>query len=180
MRRLCMVVHGPYPLGEPRVEREALAARAAGWQVEVLATRRAGEAAEEQVDGVLVRRLPIEHRRGAGFAAALREYVGFTCLATRELARGPWHEVVHVHAPPDFLIGAAFVPRLRGARVILDIHDLSRCDSATVSERARPMCSCGSSNASRRGRQMQSSRCTSLTTTSSSGEALLRKSSPYF
>jgi len=120
-----MVVHGPYPLGEPRVEREALAARAAGWQVEVLATRRAGEAAEEQVDGVLVRRLPIEHRRGAGFAAALREYVGFTCLATRELARGPWHEVVHVHAPPDFLIGAAFVPRLRGARVILDIHDLS-------------------------------------------------------
>ena len=120
-----MVVHGPYPLGEPRVEREALAARAAGWQVEVLAMRRVGEAAEEQVDGVLVRRLPIEHRRGAGFAAALREYVGFTCLATRELALGPRREVVHVHAPPDFLIGAALPARLRGAHVILDIHDLS-------------------------------------------------------
>ena len=81
-----MVVHGPYPLGEPRVEREALAARAAGWQVEVLAMRRVGEAAEEQVDGVLVRRLPIEHRRGAGFAAALREYIGFTAWP-----RYGWH-----------------------------------------------------------------------------------------
>jgi glycosyltransferase involved in cell wall biosynthesis len=120
-----MVVHGPYPLGEPRVEREALAARAAGWRVEVLAMRRAGEAPEEQVEGVLVRRLPVEHRRGAGAAAALREYVGFTCLAARELARGARYDVVHVHAPPDFLIGAALAPRLRGARVILDVHDLS-------------------------------------------------------
>ena len=120
-----MVVHGPYPLGEPRVEREALAARTAGWQVDVLATRRAGETPEEQVDGVRVRRLPVEHRRGVGLAAALREYVGFTCLAARELARDSPPDVVHVHAPPDFLIGAALPARLRGARLILDVHDLS-------------------------------------------------------
>ena len=62
-----MVVHGPYPVGEPRVEREAAAARDAGWAVDVLAMRRPGELAEESVAGVRVRRLSLEHRRGTGF-----------------------------------------------------------------------------------------------------------------
>jgi len=120
-----MLVHGPYPLGEPRVEREALAARAAGWKVDVLATRRPGEPAEESIDGVRVIRLPLEHRRGNGLVGALREYAGFAALATRRLARGTRYDVVHVHAPPDFLVVAALLPRLRGARTILDVHDLS-------------------------------------------------------
>jgi glycosyltransferase involved in cell wall biosynthesis len=30
-----------------------------------------------------------------------------------------------VHAPPDFLVAAALAPKLRGARVVTDIHDLS-------------------------------------------------------
>jgi glycosyltransferase involved in cell wall biosynthesis len=123
--RLCMVVHGPYPLGEPRVEREAAAARDAGWDVEVLATRRTGERPVERADGVLVRRLPVEHRRGVGPAAVIREYLAFTLLAGKVLARGRRHDVVQVHAPPDFLVAAAVVPRVRGARVVLDVHDLS-------------------------------------------------------
>jgi glycosyltransferase involved in cell wall biosynthesis len=119
-----MVVHGPYPVGEPRVEREALAAREAGWEVDVLAMRRRGELSEEQIEGVRVQRLPLEHRRGAGLAGVLREYAGFAALAVKKLARARY-DVVQVHAPPDFLIAAALVPRLRGARVILDVHDLS-------------------------------------------------------
>jgi glycosyltransferase involved in cell wall biosynthesis len=120
-----MVVHGPYPVGEPRVEREALAAREAGWEVDVLAMRRRGELSEEQIEGVRVRRLPLEHRRGPGLPGVLREYVGFAALAAKQLGGGARYDVVHVHAPPDFLIAAALVPRLRGARVILDVHDLS-------------------------------------------------------
>jgi glycosyltransferase involved in cell wall biosynthesis len=120
-----MVVHGPYPVGEPRVEREALAASAAGWDVDVVAMCRGGEPAEEQVDGVRVRRLPIEHQRGGGFAGVLREYVSFTALATKTLGGCARYDVVHVHAPPDFLVVAALLPRLRGARAILDVHDLS-------------------------------------------------------
>ena len=34
-------------------------------------------------------------------------------------------DVVHLHNPPDFLIVAALVPKLLGARVIFDVHDLS-------------------------------------------------------
>jgi glycosyltransferase involved in cell wall biosynthesis len=124
-RRLCMVVHGPYPVGETRVEREALAASAAGWEVVVLATRSRGEPPEEQIDGVLVRRLPVEHHQGTSFGGAVREYAAFTARASKELAGRFRYDVVHVHAPPDFLVVAALVPELRGASVILDIHDLS-------------------------------------------------------
>jgi glycosyltransferase involved in cell wall biosynthesis len=120
-----MVVHGPYPVGEPRVEREAGAALAAGWTVDVLAMRRPGEAAEETVAGVRVRRLPLEHHRGTSLLGTLGEYVGFATLAAWELARGGRYDVVQVHAPPDFLLAAAFVQRLRGARLVLDVHDLS-------------------------------------------------------
>jgi glycosyltransferase involved in cell wall biosynthesis len=34
------------------------------------------------------------------------------------------YDVIHVHSVPDFLVFAAIVPKLLGARVILDIHDI--------------------------------------------------------
>jgi len=37
--RVCMIVHGPYPVGEPRVARQARAALDAGWEVDGLVRR---------------------------------------------------------------------------------------------------------------------------------------------
>lgn len=124
-RRLCMAVHGPYPVGEPRVEREALAALAAGWDVDVIAMRRAGELSSEVVEGIRVIRLPMAHRRGLGPLGMVVEYLGFTLLTTGRLARSQRYDVIQVNTPPDFLIAATFIPRLRRSRVILDVHDLS-------------------------------------------------------
>lgn len=121
-----MVVHGPYPLGEPRVAREARVARELGLDVEVLALRQPGEARSESVDGVLVRRLPIRHRRGCGLVRMLAEYLGFTVLATAWLALHPRRRrIVQVHNPPDFLAIAGLLPKLLGNRMIFDVHDLS-------------------------------------------------------
>jgi glycosyltransferase involved in cell wall biosynthesis len=128
IRILCMLVHGPYPVGEPRVLREALAALDAGWQVDVVAMRRPGELAEESVDGVTVFRLPLSHAWGAGVLATAREYLGFTALASVKvaaLALRRRYNVIHVHNPPDFLLLAALLPRMLGARVVFDIHDFA-------------------------------------------------------
>jgi glycosyltransferase involved in cell wall biosynthesis len=127
-RRLCMVVHGPYPIGEPRVAREAEAAVDNGYAVEVVAMRRAGEPAQEVVNGVLVTRLPIRHARGGGIWRIVAEYSLFATMATgvvgsRAIKRR--YDIVHVHSPPDFLIVAGALPRLFGSRIILDIHDPS-------------------------------------------------------
>jgi glycosyltransferase involved in cell wall biosynthesis len=125
-KRLTMVVHAHYPVGEPRVEREARAAVEAGYEVEVVCLRGRGEPARETVDGISIRRLPIAHERGGGLKRMLVEYAGFTLLAGLQLAlRRRRADVVHVHAPPDFLVATALGPRLRGASVVLDIHDLS-------------------------------------------------------
>jgi glycosyltransferase involved in cell wall biosynthesis len=122
-----MVVHGDYP-HDVRVAREARVAAEDGFQVVIVATRRPGERRRELVDGVAVRRLPISHRRGAGAPAVFAEYVGFAVLASIAVTRLSLTgriDVLQVHSPPDFLIVAALLPKLLGARVVLDVHDLS-------------------------------------------------------
>jgi glycosyltransferase involved in cell wall biosynthesis len=126
-RRLCMVVHASYPL-DVRVAREVRVALNEGYEVDVFAMRRDTELKREWHDGAHVFRMPLRHRRGAGALSVLSEYVGFTLfaalrIATRGIARR--YDVIQVHNPPDFLMLAAIVPRLLGARVIFDIHDLS-------------------------------------------------------
>jgi glycosyltransferase involved in cell wall biosynthesis len=121
-----MLVHGPYP--EPRVEREAQAARADGWKVDVVAMRRPGEPAKESCDGVSVIRLPFNHVHGIGISSLVREYVGFTAFASVTVARRHLrrkYDVLHVHNPPDFLIVAGLFPKATGAGLVFDVHDLS-------------------------------------------------------
>jgi glycosyltransferase involved in cell wall biosynthesis len=128
VRTVCMVVHAYYPLAEPRVQREASAARDAGFDVTVLSLRNTGEPRAELVDGIRVRRVRLRHRRGAGVVRALLEYVAFVTFASAWLAarsvRRPF-DIVHLHSPPDFLVLAGLPARVRGSKLVLDIHDLS-------------------------------------------------------
>ena len=122
-----MVVHGFYPL-DPRVRREARAAAAAGYQVSVVSLRNAGEPKHELVDGVRVYRLAVRGRVRAILSRSALEYLSFTLRASWRVLRlrlGTSMDILHVHAPPDFLVAAGLVPKLLGTRLILDIHDLS-------------------------------------------------------
>jgi glycosyltransferase involved in cell wall biosynthesis len=123
-----MVVHAYYPIGEPRVQREAKAARDFGYDVTVLCLRQPGEATADRIDGIEVRRVALHHVRGADVARITFEYLAFTALATASLAMAAAegrYDVVQIHAPPDFLVVAGLLPKLRGSRLLLDIHDLS-------------------------------------------------------
>ena len=127
-RHVCMVVHSYYPVGEVRAEREARAAIEEGYDVTVICLKRPAEPEFETVDGVRIQRLPVEHLRGVGALRSIREYVGFAVrasVAVLRLHRTRRVDVAYVHAPPDFLVGAALVPRLLGSKVVIDIHDLS-------------------------------------------------------
>jgi glycosyltransferase involved in cell wall biosynthesis len=126
--RVCMIVHSHYPVGEPRAEREARAAVEAGYAVDVICLRRPHEPAFETVDGIGVIRLPVQHVRGRTAIQTVAEYGGFAAraaLAVLRIRRSAAINVVYVHAPPDFLIIAALLPRLLGSGVVLDVHDLS-------------------------------------------------------
>jgi len=128
-RRHCMVVHAYYPLGETRVERQALALLSQGTEVDVICLRASGQPATETVDGVQVYRMPVRRskHKGSGIIAQLFEYLAFFVLAFIRLSSlhaKRRYSVVQVHNLPDFLVFAALFPKLTGAKVILDLHDL--------------------------------------------------------
>ena len=120
-----MIVHAYYD-EDPRVRREAESLVAAGLEVDVFALRRPGDAAEDVVDGVRVRRLDIQRHQGAGIGTYLREYLSFLARASWRLTgahRRRGYGLVQVHTLPDFLAFAALPLRLGGVPLLLDLHE---------------------------------------------------------
>lgn len=82
---------------------------------------------KENLNGVNVYRLPFSRRR-AGKLRYAYEYGCFlftTFFTLTYLYVRKRYNVVHVHNMPDVLVFCALVPRLCGAKVILDLHDPS-------------------------------------------------------
>jgi glycosyltransferase involved in cell wall biosynthesis len=124
-KRVAVILYSYFP-ADPRPYRAATAMAAAGMEVDVLClTNTPGEPANEVVEGIRVHRVPIKHTRGSKFAYVwnygLFFATAFWFLVRRGLRR-PYH-IVHVHNMPDFLVFAAAIPKLRGAKIILDLHD---------------------------------------------------------
>jgi glycosyltransferase involved in cell wall biosynthesis len=81
--------------------------------------------AHQTYGNIEVTRVGLKRRRG-GRVAYIAQYAAFvsTCffrLAWRSLTRR--YDFVHVHNMPDVLVFSALVPKLLGAKVILDLHD---------------------------------------------------------
>jgi glycosyltransferase involved in cell wall biosynthesis len=126
MRKACMIVHSYYP-ADPRVRRETEALLANGWAVDVICLRNHGQPAKELCGGATVYRLPVRRHRGSGLAVYLLEYLVFFVLASIKvtlLHLRRRYNVVQAHNMPDFLAFTALLPKLMGARVVLDIHDV--------------------------------------------------------
>jgi glycosyltransferase involved in cell wall biosynthesis len=122
--RVVMITHSYY-LRDPRVRREAEALAEAGYTVDVICLRDQGEPHRSEVNGVHIYRVPLRRRRG-GFLRYLFEYLAFfvlsgLLLSALQLRRR--YRLVHVHNMPNFLVFATLLPRLFGAKVILDMHD---------------------------------------------------------
>jgi glycosyltransferase involved in cell wall biosynthesis len=104
---------------------EMLAER--GDEVEVIALRRPGQSREGRSTGVRVRRIQrraiTEKHPSAYLLKILWFFAKSAVLLSALHLRRRW-DVVHVHNVPDFLVFTAIVPKLTGARVILDIHDI--------------------------------------------------------
>ena len=125
--RHCMVVHAYYPVGETRVQREALALVDQGYEVDVICLRDEGEARRATEDGVSIYRLPVRRNRANGLVGRFLEYLAFLVLAFVKIVAlhtRKRYGTVQVHNLPDFLVFAAAYPKLTGAGIILDLHDL--------------------------------------------------------
>jgi glycosyltransferase involved in cell wall biosynthesis len=122
-----MVVHSRYPIGETRVEREARALVDHGYQVDTICLKEENEPLTEIVDGITIYRLPVKRHQGNGAGNQLLEYFAFFILAFFKLLTlhlQQHYKVIHIHNIPDLLVFVGLLPKLMGARVILDLHDL--------------------------------------------------------
>ena len=120
-----MIVYTNYAM-DARVRREAETLASHGLRVLCLTNRTGPEARRFVLDGVEVRELDVPKYRGKNAAAYVGSYarfLGAASIALLRLQRGGRLDVVHVHNLPDVLVFAALLPRLRGAKVVLDVHD---------------------------------------------------------
>lgn len=123
-KRVGMVVFSPYPV-DPRPRRAVEALRNEGAQVELICEAEGEDARREYSKNLEVIRVPIRHIRGGALSYAY-QYSSFilissAILAWRTLRRR--YQLIYVHNMPDILVISGMIPKLFGAKVILDQHD---------------------------------------------------------
>jgi glycosyltransferase involved in cell wall biosynthesis len=120
-----MIVQHPYP-NDVRVRKEAKALLARGYKVSVIAICDIHEPKHDIVEGVRVYRIALPKQR-AGALRYLFEYVAFFLYAFFKLNVLDMQErfdVVQVNTLPDFLVFAAVIQKLKGRRIVLDMHEI--------------------------------------------------------
>jgi glycosyltransferase involved in cell wall biosynthesis len=114
-----------YP-SDPRPRRATEALAAQGVDIDLICLRDSDrDPAQETYGSIHVRRIRLKRRRG-GRLAYIGQYAAFILVSFFQLG---WkslrrrYDLVHVHNMPDVLVFSAIVPKLLGAKVILDLHD---------------------------------------------------------
>lgn len=116
-----------YPF-EPRALRLAQAAADAGHHVDVICPRRAHEPRRDSHGGVQIYRVPMRRPYGCSFVPMLVSWWWFLILAGVTISKlhlARRYDIILVHNMPDFLVFAALLPKLLGAKVVLDVQDAS-------------------------------------------------------
>ena len=122
--RVGMVVFSPYP-ADPRPRRAIEALRNEGATIELICEAEGDAPRHEYFENLEVIRIPIRHIRGGALSYAY-QYSSFILyssliLAWRALRRR--YGLIYVHNMPDILVISGMIPKLFGAKVILDQHD---------------------------------------------------------
>ncbi|HEX2653285.1 MAG TPA: glycosyltransferase, partial [Xanthobacteraceae bacterium] len=127
-KRVCMVTHSFYET-DNRITRYAESLAARGDHVDVFALRSTpGLPTRENINGVHLHR--VQNRFGKAqrskfaYFWPLAKYLFTSSYAITRHHMWNRYDVVHVHNMPDFLVFSAWYPKLTGAKLLLDIHDI--------------------------------------------------------
>jgi glycosyltransferase involved in cell wall biosynthesis len=123
-KRVAMLLFSFYP-SDPRPRRAADALLKEGASVDLICLHDENAPSREVLNGINVRRIAIEHRRGGKLAYAWQYFAFIVACAAivsrRTLTRR--YDLVYVHNMPDILVFSGLVPKIMGAKVVLDQHD---------------------------------------------------------
>ena len=124
--RVCMLGYTFYET-DSRVRQYAKALSERGDEVDFIGLGWEGQLAEEVVDGVHIFRIQGRQFDEKGKVSYLFKLLRFLASSSLLLSRKHLrnrYDVIHIHSVPDFLVFAAWLARLTGAKIVLDIHDV--------------------------------------------------------
>lgn len=124
--RVCMVAYTFYE-NDNRVRRYAETLQKHGAEVDVIALRREGSPPHSLLEGVNVYRIQkrsLNEKRKFSYLYRLLKFLVMSTVTLGVKHLRHRYDVVHVHNVPDFEVFAAVIPKLTGAKIILDIHDI--------------------------------------------------------
>jgi glycosyltransferase involved in cell wall biosynthesis len=126
-KKICMLAYSDYE-SDNRVRRYAESLARRGDKVDVISiSTKTTSAPVETIGGVNVLRIMYrDHKERSKWSYAsrmLRFLFASSVILTHHHRREPY-DVIHIHNMPNFLIFAAWYPKLKNTRLILDIHDL--------------------------------------------------------
>jgi glycosyltransferase involved in cell wall biosynthesis len=121
-----MVVYSYYP-GDTRIRREANALIENDIEVDVICLRGENQATSEIFEKVNIHRLNIRKTRGTLFNYFFLYFIFFilSFIKGTNLFLKKKHNVIHIHNMPNFIVFVGLIPKLFGAKIILDQHDPS-------------------------------------------------------
>lgn len=127
MSRICIIRQGYYPF-DARVRKEALSLVSKGHEVDVICMKGTISDAQKSTDvhrGVKIYRLPLDRSR-KGISKYIIDYLSFFVMSNFKLCQLHFrnkYDFIQVNTLPDFLVFVTLLPKLAGAKVVLDLHE---------------------------------------------------------
>ena len=124
-RVLCHLFFDEYPK-DSRIRRYTNALSEKGYEVIIISLNNGKMKSYESYDNIHIYRINLSKKRGT-FARRLSEYLLFEIIAFFYVIKIFFKfrpEIFHVHTLPDFLVFSTLVPKLFGAKIVLDFHEL--------------------------------------------------------
>jgi len=123
-KRVGLVVLSAYPF-DPRPRRTADVLVRQGMSVDYICVADGKAPWHEETNGINIFRVPINHQRGGklGYAYQYSAFILASAAILAARSRRHRYDLIFVNNMPDILVVSALLPKIFGAKVILDLHD---------------------------------------------------------
>jgi glycosyltransferase involved in cell wall biosynthesis len=123
-KRVGLVVLSSYP-SDPRPRRTADLLVRQGMSLDYICVADGKAPWREKTNGLNIFRVPINHQRGGklGYAYQYSAFILASAAILAARSRRHRYDLVFINNMPDILVVSALLPKLFGAKVILDLHD---------------------------------------------------------
>ncbi len=98
-----------------------------GYNVDVICLKRSGQSKQDISNGIRIFRIKdreVNEKKSINYLVRIILFLfrAFLKITLNHLIRR--YDIIHIHNLPDFLVFSAFIPKILGAKIILDIHDI--------------------------------------------------------